>query len=265
MPKNRDTPALFELVRSTGIKRSSTTSRENPLIPEKTTVTPQKQAKPTPKAPLSKPTAAAVDEPASLNRTVRLPLGYLFVAAMAMIVLLVIAYSVGFARGKNNSPAQKTGFVTIPDTSQGNNSTSANKADTGSIKSDQSMDHKAETPVSTDESRINNNHTAGVPTLDRTQDTRQRGLNYIIVERFSTDEANRVADYLSGQGIDAMVLPTNNRHLRQVVVRQGFAGWSSNREGLALLSRIKQLGREWKARHGGTKNFDQAYGNKYGG
>ena len=72
MPKNRDTPALFELVRSTGIKRSSAASRENPLIPEKTTVTPQKQAKSTPNAPLSKPTAAAVDEPASLNRTIQI-------------------------------------------------------------------------------------------------------------------------------------------------------------------------------------------------
>ena len=264
MPKNRDTPALFELVRSTGIKRSSSSARENPLIPEKTPLSSKKQGKSNPSHTTSTSPTTTAEEPATLNQSIRLPLGYIFVACAAVILLLVIAYSVGYARGNNASKAEKAGFLNNSNSTESTESTTSNNTTTSPPMDNQAASTTSHNNANPDLSKGNRNLSNPTPTTDRTTDTRRKGLNYIFVERFSPEEADQVADYLAGQGIDAMVLPANNR-LRQVVLRQGFEGWSSNRQGQALLAKIKALGREWKSQHGGTKNFDQAYGNKFRG
>lgn len=270
MTKHRDTPALFELVRSSGIKRPTSASRENPLIPPDTQTAaendktrgnrPQRSQTAKSTATIASSTAA---EPASLGRTIRLPMGYVFVAVMAMIVLLIVAYSIGFARGHAALKSAKNTARTTDSSPTGtkNNANRASIAGPANQFENPSQLGSANSDRSTTNTRIN----PGTTVPARTDDTRVPGLNYIIVERFAPQEADLVADFLAGYGIDVIVLPANNRNLREVIVRQGYNGWLSNTAGQQMFSRIKDLGREWRSRYKGSKNFDKALAKKFGG
>ncbi len=105
MSKRRDSPALFELVRTSGIQRPDPNARENPLREE--------PVAPTATPPPQTSSSAAVNEPDSFGRTIRLPMGYVFLAVAAMIVLLVLAYSVGFSRGRKEMPRRNDGAADL--------------------------------------------------------------------------------------------------------------------------------------------------------
>jgi len=272
MTKHRDTPALFELVRSSGIKRPASAPRENPLIPpapvtsapsEKPQQNPIHSQKTTKtNAATGAASPAPTDESVALGRTIRLPLGYVFVAVMAMILLLIVAYSVGFARGHAALKSPENAEKATDSRSSGtrNNVNQASVADPANVSENPSPPSKVNSDRSTTNALTNPRALAPA----RTVDTRVPGLNYIIVERFSLQEADLVADFLAGHGIDVMVLPANNRNLREVIVRQGYNGWLSNAAGQQMFSRIKDLGREWRSRQNGSKNFDKALAKKFG-
>lgn len=266
MSKRRETPALFELVRASGIKRPEMAGSENPL-------------RPVPRAnePVAEPVVSAASsttqvvnqEPTTFGRTIRLPMGYVFLAAAGMIVMLVIAYSVGFSRGGAESRAKKADLAsfgppvsTTKSPANGNENSVANqdslRANNSGLGVNQPR-NEAEIPRQPATSQPQQRPVAGAA---RDEDTRESGLNYIIVEQFDPEEADAVAEFLLARGIDVMVLPTNNRNLRMVVVREGYRGWSSNQAGQAMLRKIRDLGRIWASNGQGSKNFSKAYGKR---
>ncbi len=211
-----------------------------------------------------------MEEPAGLGRTVRIPFGTVVIALGGMVVLLVIAYSVGFSRGRADTADHESSFFgnssNTGQSDQGvnlatNDSTGANTRDLNQPPSSEGDPANAGQNL-TGGDNTNTRATTTIPA--RTTDTRTVGLNYIIVEQFSPEEADRAADFLGGQGVDVMVLRTNNPALRQVVVREGFESWGTNSPGRRLLDRLQTVyGVEWRSQHAGSKNFSQAFGLKH--
>ena len=101
------------------------------------------------------------------------------------------------------------------------------------------------------------------PSVDFYEDTRQAGLNYIIITRVDAIEAERIGAFLAGHRIDVMLLPDNNAWL--VVTRGGFETWLTNPSAQRLSETLRRLGREWRTQHGGSRDFDDLYGQKFSG
>lgn len=244
MAKNRNTPALFEV-----FGRTPTA----PTQPHRIEVPPQ------PSPPRVHVESIAPDSPATVSapvspRIIRLPVGYVYVGLAVVVLLIVGSYFVGVSRGRQQAlaPVEADGserpqisdptLDSPPQVLQGNQRP---LGDTGSSKAAGGGNPAGSTPPPG----------PGGRTLDR--DTRQAGLNYIIVERFEPDEAWAVKEFLKRNGIDVLILRDNNPALLQVVTAEGFRGWSTNTAAQALDRKLEQLGREWKARGNGTKDFSQ--------
>ncbi|NOG54338.1 MAG: hypothetical protein HND57_08415 [Planctomycetes bacterium] len=193
----------------------------------------------------------------------------------ATLILIAVAYSTGhrfgrekaensFIAGLSQTPAQE------PINNNGSSDTNTQRPITGGFGDGTESRNQGPTqPQSSQDSRSQPNGSGSgaasrsgnqaAPAASITTDTRENGYNYIIVEQFPADEASRVADYLIRNGIDVMILPANDRSLRRVVVRQGYLGWRSNQEGQQTLDSVRRLGWAWRSRHGGSKDFEQAF------
>ncbi len=250
MAKDRNTPALFEVFGRT------------PTAPSQ----PHRIDVPAPLPPpprvhvesIAPDTAPATSGPSS-PRIIRLPIGYIYVGLAVVVLLIVGSYFVGVSRGRQQAlaPVEDSG-TRLPIDDPTLNQPSPGESGAGN----------AQPPGNTspgEANRTNNATPQGNPapvgptgrTLDR--DTRQSGLNYIIVERFEPGEAWAVKEFLKRNGIDVLVLADNNRSLLQVVTAQGFKGWQTDSAAQALHKKLQRLGDQWKAREGGSKDFSQSF------
>lgn len=244
MAKDRNTPALFEV-----FGRASSTPA-HPVEVAPTFTPPRVHVESI--APETAPAPAGPSSP----RIIRLPIGYIYVASAVVVVAIVGSYFVGVSRGHQQAlqPVEDVGNQ-LPISDPTLNPSNGANATLGSNPPVESRN------VSPDPASGNNASPAANPgttapgrrTLDR--DTRQAGLNYIIIERFEPDEAWAVKEFLKRNGIDVLVLKDNNPALLQVVTAEGFRGWSSNSAAQALDQRLEQLGRQWRSRERGSKDF----------
>lgn len=244
MAKDRNTPALFEVFGRTNASPSHPVEVTPAYSPPRVHVESI--------APETAPEPAGPSSP----RIIRLPIGYIYVAAAVVVIVIVAAYFVGVSRGRQqamqsaqdqgnqlpiNDPTLNGDGGSMPELGGGspveNRNTAPNPANGGASQ-------PAVNPGPT---------TPRKPTLDR--DTRQVGLNYIIIERFEPDEAFAVKEFLKRNGIDVLVLKDNNPALLQVVTAEGFRGWSSNAAAQALDKKLEQLGQQWRSREKGSKDF----------
>ncbi|MFG0328382.1 MAG: hypothetical protein ACF8PN_00655 [Phycisphaerales bacterium] len=243
MSKRRSTPALFEVIRGPGAEASGRVAAPPP--PE--------HVEPAP--------GPAV--PAIGGRILRVPMGYLFVAGGVLVIVLLVAYSIGYQRGRaaveemdafGGGTGDELPIVdpTLPDPSN----TTATPGVGGEESRRPATEERREPPRSTPR-----NSAQRQPGMY--DDTRQAGLNYIIVTRLAREEAEEVAQFLQQNGVDAMLIADNNAWL--VIARQGFESFYSNPEAQRLRERLITLGREWKRQHGGSRDFSDLYGRKYTG
>lgn len=256
MPRNRNTPALYEVFGRTG----PAPGRSRPVEVAPTFSPPRVHVE------SIAPEAAAAPGPAS-PRLIRLPVGYLYVALAVVVLLIVGSYFVGVNRGRARALHPPSDGVGI-DPSSINDPTLGGSGLGGAAPREASP---APTFTGTDGTRGGEataesqspprQSPAGPRSLDR--DTRRPGLNYIIVERFEPAEAWAVKEFLKRHGIDVLVLKDKNPALLQVVTAEGFQGWNSNAAAQALNRRLEDLGRQWKSREGGSKDFSQRLAKKH--
>ena len=254
MSKDRNTPALYEVFGRTG----SALGRSHPVEAAPLFTPPRVQVESI--APESTKLPSGPISP----RLIRLPVGYVYVGLAVVVLLIVGSYFVGVNRGRAQA-------LKAPPTGEGGDTSAINdptlvghltngregRTSPGGGGPDPSTLRDPSTPPQSGA----NATPAGQRQLDR--DTRQRGLNYIIVERFDPAEAWAVKEFLRRNGIDVLVLRDNNPALLQVVTAEGFQGWISNTAAQALDKRLEALGRQWKSREGGTKDFSQKLPKKY--
>ncbi len=255
MPKNRNTPALYEVFGRTG----AAPGRSRPVEVAPTFAPPRVQVE------SIAPESASPSGPAS-PRLIRLPVGYLYVALAVVVLLIVGSYFVGVSRGRAQAQHQPASGGDAAEGASINDPTLNGNGLSGGLARE-----PGPAPSGTDASRAGHGTAnpeapprqtpAGPRTPDR--DTRRAGLNYIIVERFEPAEAWAVKEFLKRHGIDVLVLRDNNPSLLQVVTAEGFQGWNSNAAAQALNRRLEELGRQWKTREGGSKDFSQRLPKKH--
>lgn len=259
MPRNRNTPALFEVFGRTPTAPSQPHRVEAPPPPSPPRVHVESIA----------PESAAAPAGPISPRIIRLPVGYIYVAVAVAVLLIVGSYFVGVSRGRQQGLAslQQSGEqppIDDPTLHAGG----ANPGPGNSSSGASQQQPRGGSPSNAGQGALTNQPDPGpAPAgpggrpLDR--DTRQAGLNYIIVERFDPAEAWAVKEFLKRNGIDALVLADNNPSLLQVVTAQGFKGWQTDSAAQALYRKIQQLGQQWKAREGGSKDFSQSFAKRH--
>ncbi len=250
MAKDRNTPALFEV-----FGRTPTAPSQPHRIDVPTPLPPPPRVHVESIAPDTAPAPAGPSSP----RIIRLPIGYIYVGLAVVVLLIVGSYFVGVSRGRQQAlaPVEETGGrppINDPTLNQ------PNPRESGASTTQPPGNSSPGAANRTNTTPQGNPAPVGPTgrTLDR--DTRQSGLNYIIVERFDAPEAWAVKEFLKRNGIDVLVLAdNNNRSLLQVVTAQGFKGWASDSAAQSLYRKIQQLGSQWKAREGGSKDFSQSF------
>jgi len=213
------------------------------------------------------------------RQSVRVPVGWFWLAAVAGLVLVAIAYQfgraagdrAGFARGqewRSDRDELSRLAVQTPDPMRdsganegrgGASRTSAPRPLDGGRRAD---DASARGDGS---GRPSGASGAGVPTgggAPSIGDPRVRGLNYWIVARPGLDEANAIADFVRSNGLEVAVVPDNNPRFRRIVAVPGFQSGSDpkRREQEA---KIRSIGKLWKNAARGNRDFDDAYPELY--
>jgi hypothetical protein len=94
----------------------------------------------------------------------------------------------------------------------------------------------------------------------------ENGLNYFVIMRGNKVDADRAAEFLRSNGVDAGVFPTKDRGLFEVIALRGFKGSEiMSSEAGALKTRIQTLGRAWKRDQRGADAFESMYPRKHKG
>ncbi len=237
-------PALYELVRE---REEAPPVRANPLPPAAT-----------PPAPI--PSAPAT-WPAVASRSIRIPVGYLFLAVAALIAASLSAYTLGFSRGKSTERAdrlQSEPPISAP-FSNPSEPTQTNEPLSAAANNRQSSPQtQPQRPAATPPPPIDPHRPAS------SGDPRSPGQNYFIIARLSPPDAQKAAEYLSSNGVAASVVPSDNLNFRHVVANRGFsASELRGPEYQKLLSDIKRVGRAFKKATSSPTDFADAYPSKF--
>lgn len=203
-------------------------------------------------------------EPPGPRTVLRVPTGYLFVAAAGVIAGLLLAYSIGFTAGqkkRDRLDAQRLAAQTTrePQTLPTRDPLLAPTNDPAPAR-----------PASRPAAGIGEQPTraatpAATQPVMQAGDTREPGLNYFIVAYDRQAEAERAAEFLRASGVPAAAVPADTSPDRYYVLSlRGFpaseVGSPAYTEHRALLMR---LGRVWKRDHRGTDDFSSVWAQKY--
>lgn len=235
MARGRRGPTLYELIRdprtmSPGPRHTTPTAPSTPpSVPAHTPIA---------------PCGGADDGPNWLSpgRSVRIPVGYLFLFVAIGVGLLFGGYWLGHTRAAQAYDRDRA----------------ARNADLLGEPVQDPLGSPA--PVG---NRVGGNQpvsppvrptgAAAVPTGG---DPRVSGLNYYIVATLTEPEARRAAEFLAANGVAAAALPANNGRYEVVALRGFSASEIRSRDAATYKSNIQRLGRIYKAEHRGVDFAD---------
>lgn len=205
----------------------------------------------------------------SPGRVVRIPVGYIIVAALTILALSVGGYMIGYkkrereearlreldlSRQFNNVRDPLADGQTQP---PGGSAAPASSSVAGSPE---------RTPLSIS-SEPSPSGRPGRVTMVRqpADDPRGAGKNYLVAAQLAPEEAEKAANFLASRGLEIAVVPVDNRSLNwHVVVVQGFGPGDWYGPGGKRLERdLQALGRQYKRDHKGPVDFSDAWWQKY--
>lgn len=251
--RSKKAPTLYELIRErpTG----------GPFSPG---------AGPVVRHPIRPATQAEDDRPAgggslfSPGRVVRVPVGYLFFAAAAVLALIVAGYALGYKKRDAEAAAERQreaqrALDGVTDPLQ-----TAQEPTQGVVPAE---GRTAAMPERTAPAVPLRTGPGGrVVRIDAPgADPRQPGLNYLVIAFLPEKEAQRAAEFLAGQGLEIGLVKADNRpSWREIVDLQGLeasqlGGDASDR----IRQRVTALGREYKRQERGPVDFADAYWKKH--
>lgn len=217
-----------------------------------------------------------------LGRIVRMPSGYIFLACGGVLLLLVLAYVLGYARAEQkhddavdeqirDSVARLELRTDPPEDplSGGEGRSSRPTGDTNPPVRDpgrtglNSPDNSETGPTTP------NNGGQYDDQADRTRmeadwgpiesDPRIQGRQYRVVATTRREGALRLAEFLRSQGLEAYAIGNDNPLLR-VIVLPGFQNPRSTDPAVVrLMQSIERAGEIWKSRHPGESDLKDSY------
>ncbi|MHC4976932.1 MAG: hypothetical protein ACYTF7_10065 [Planctomycetota bacterium] len=204
----------------------------------------------------------------SLPPSVRIPTGYLFVAAATIVALIMGGYLVGFNRGSANERSARGQEIARDLDSQTVRDPLVRTAPLNPTLLQASPDDGGDQIAATTEPSISEDGgaslTEAIVAIAPDTDPRVPGMNYYIIARDLPDEAVRAATYLRQNGIQASALPTGRPDRKLVVAMEAFAsGQTSSQVARDLKASIQEAGRLWKRDHRGTTDFSDCYLARY--
>jgi hypothetical protein len=205
---------------------------------------------------------AAIGEWLSPGRVVRLPVGYLLVAAALVVVLVIGAYVTGYRRADRRARADYETALRDRMSSLGG----------GMVGQDPLMNPVVDPPpVSPPVELVAQPDTAAASGPGRARpagggwgpvasDPRQAGRFYFVVAETRPAGATRLAEFCRAEGLEAYVVKGHNDRLRRVIILPGFASRSRSDPAVgAMQESILRVGRRWQARERSGSNLSDAY------
>jgi len=220
--RRRGTPTLYELARSTSGGGAETTG-----------------------------TRSAPSFIASAMRSIRVPMGFVWLIGVGVLLLAMIAYAFGFSRGKaagfsegvNQQLGQEQARVTARAVQDPLAPTAAPSAAPQAIAPQASAPSTVAEPASTG------------------GDPRRKGAWYFRIVTGPTQAGGEaLVAFCRSEGLDARMVSDDNGKSRKIIVLPGLAGPEARKsaDGQALEAKIKSVGQRWKAKAKGNRSFDDA-------
>lgn len=231
----------------------------------------------------STPVAGTAAAPAGPGRFVKVPVGYAYVAIGVALAGLVCVYIYGFSAGEKTANARfeerrieelnAHGALPAVDPLNAGKTPRSLAPEGGGRASGLDQSGLERGGPSSDQSRTGESGTAATGDGDGGQDLgpppgndpRQPGLNYfILASHLSALEGDPMVRFCRRNGLDAHLVPDDNAKLRLLVVCPGFgAGERRSPEVTALESKIRAVGRKYKATGPGRRDFGDLYPKKH--
>jgi hypothetical protein len=187
---------------------------------------------------------------ASAMRSIRVPMGFVWLIGVGVLVLGVIAYQFGFSRGKaagfDEGVRQQLGQETA-------RSTTRAVQDPLAPTTPQAAPPQPVTPVVTASAPLDPAPAGGDP--------RRKGAWYFRIVTGATQAGGEaLVAFCRENGLDARMVSDDNGKSRKIVVLPGLAGPEARKtsDGQALEAKIKSVGQRWKAKAKGNRSFDDA-------
>ncbi|MBX3355065.1 MAG: hypothetical protein KF724_05135 [Phycisphaeraceae bacterium] len=207
---------------------------------------------------------------ASSRQSIRVPIGWFWLAAVVALALVAVAYQFGraagersgFARGqewRGDREEQSRLATATPDPARSATAV-PDRPSAGRSESASGGTRTSEVERTT-AGRGRESASAGSGLIE--SDPRQKGLNYWIVARTSPDEAARMAPFIRSQGLEVAVVPDNNPRFVRIVALPGTTEGRSSEASRRMEARIKSIGKLWKNAGRGNRDFDDTYPELY--
>jgi hypothetical protein len=237
------------------------------------------------------PTGVAPEPPLSTDkvlglitpgRSIRIPVGYVFLGLALLIGLVAIIWSVASSQAEKKTKEQFGRDLaggeaeiseplnqTVPlnkDLLKG----SAPKANQRVAIDDPMAEPAKGTPKKSGGAQrsaaVGSGATADVVFVDdpKTDEPREPGMNYYVVASLPKAEAERAAAFLADRGIPAARLAPGPNKLCQVIALRAFAPKTLGQtDALQFKAQLQKFGREYKRDHKGPTDFADMFPQKY--
>ena len=181
------------------------------------------------------------------GRTLRLPLGWVPVAGVAMVAVAVLAYIWGFSRGREDARLEAGRALEASVASRSVSDPLAQEPLPGrGGPSAPGIDQRASGP--------------GDGPIDAGQDPRRPGFNYFVLAHATTATAPELAAFCRDRGLEARVVEDHNGVARKIVVLPGYVDGERRGDRVrAIEQRIVEVGLAWKSHRRGNADFSGYY------
>ncbi|MCI0363192.1 MAG: hypothetical protein L0Y44_12355 [Phycisphaerales bacterium] len=217
---------------------------------------------------LSSPSEADEDEWSGQGRTLRLPLGIVFIGGAMIIALFAFVFMIGHRQGYGVARAEfEDGILTGKSTGRGGDA--LRTLDPPGEPSGKSPSVLYQAPALaptkvTEPPKAQSRPRSQWGPVNSKPDPRKKGQTYFILAETNETGAVKLAEFCRNSGLETYVVPSKNDRLRRVVAFPGFeAGSRSKPEVKALEAFIHSIGEKWAKAERGGSNLHDAYPSPY--
>ncbi len=237
MVRKPSNPALYELIKARSASHAAPDGPDDAPEP----ASPQDQ-----------------DRWLSPGRTVRFPVGYLFIAGAVVAGIVVGTYIFGYRRGDESAQAGYDESLLAL----------ARRSDEAPTRDPLIVPGRLAAPQEwvTELPPAAAPPPAPAPGPDGQifHDPRQPGLTYFVLAETVVDGAERLARYCREHGLEAYVVGGGTRRFRKVIALPGFEpAQRSSHEVKVLEAQIHNVGDQWKHHERGATDLRDAYPSLY--
>ena len=209
-------------------------------------------------------------------RSVRVPVGFLWLLGVAVLGFAALTYAFGVGRGRAAGFAEGFSTKVSEDNTRAmartvNDPMKQGAASVSVTPQKPLPPAAAKTPANTvtvAKTTAQNNSKADSKTDSKPEsapaskaDPREKGVNYLTLARPSADQAEAMLAFCKAEGLAAYLVLDNNAKLRKIIVTPGLRTTAAlqTKDGQELLAKVKSVGLRWKALKKGNKDFSDAY------